>query len=398
MDRLAIVVQRYGQELTGGAELHSRWAVEHLRNDFDITILTTTAASYLTWENHFPAGESSVDGIKLIRYPVQKPRQVELFDQYSEWIFHHEHRDIDEQRWIDMQGPYCPDLLAALEEKSDEFDAFFFFTYLYYTTALGIEIVRDKAILLPTAHDENAIRLRKYKDVFQAPRGFILNTSEEERLIDELFETQSTPREVAGMGVEWPDPMPDPTPTLEKYGLDRPFAVSSGRISVGKGHDYIFDMLPSTDADIDLVLFGKMELEMPDDPRVKFLGFVSEEEKWHLTSAALFSIQPSQYESLSLTLLESLAMGVPVLVNDTCAVLRSHVDKSKAGLAFHYREDFKAMFERLATDAELRQELGQNGKAYVMKNYENSAVAKKYVDFVKRMITNRKAGVINDGY
>lgn len=384
--KLALVVQRYGTKVAGGAEYHSRWVVEQLRDHFDLTIFTTTAEDYTTWEETFSPGEQEFDGVKMIRFPVLEPRNRKQFEAYSEWIFHERHRDVDEERWLRWQGPYCPGLIEALDTQRRDFDLFLFFTYLYYPTVKGITRVGNRAVLLPTAHDEQAIRLRMYEKVFAAPSGFLLNTQEERRFLEKQFDLGHRPRTVVGMGIEWPDPPPDPTPVLEKFGLDRPFAVSSGRISYGKGHDVIFKSLPRIKSDIDLVLFGKLDLELPDDPRIRFIGFVSEEEKWALTAAALFSIQPSLYESLSLTLLESWSMGVPVIINRGCAVLCEHVKQCGGGLTYRNEEDFPEVFDALAADAGKRREMGESGMEYAKANYEARTVAGRYIEFLNRMI------------
>ena len=70
--RLAFVVQRYGTEVVGGAELHCRWIAEHLAERHQVEVLTTTATDYLTWENVLPAGVSQVNGVTVRRFPVAR--------------------------------------------------------------------------------------------------------------------------------------------------------------------------------------------------------------------------------------------------------------------------------------------------------------------------------------
>ena len=49
--KLAVVVQRYGPAINGGAELHARYIAEHLAESADVRVLTTCAADYLTWRS-----------------------------------------------------------------------------------------------------------------------------------------------------------------------------------------------------------------------------------------------------------------------------------------------------------------------------------------------------------
>ena len=58
--KLAIVVQRYGADINGGAELHARYVAEHLATYAEVRVLTTCARDYLTWRNELPAGIDSV--------------------------------------------------------------------------------------------------------------------------------------------------------------------------------------------------------------------------------------------------------------------------------------------------------------------------------------------------
>ena len=68
--------------------------------------------------------------------------------------------------WLKQQGPWAPGLVNYLERHHQQYDVLVFFTYLYATTVMGIRVAPSKSLLVPTAHDEPALRLGIYEDVF----------------------------------------------------------------------------------------------------------------------------------------------------------------------------------------------------------------------------------------
>src|SRR5690606_1769076 len=66
--KVALIVQRYGLEVNGGAELHCRLLAEKLNDIYDVTILTSCALNYKDWANFYPAGETSVNNIQVLRF------------------------------------------------------------------------------------------------------------------------------------------------------------------------------------------------------------------------------------------------------------------------------------------------------------------------------------------
>ena len=77
--KLAIVVQRYGTEIGGGAELHARYIAERLSSRFEVRVLTTCARDYLTWRNEFSPGHEKINGVRVERFPVSRERDVRDF-------------------------------------------------------------------------------------------------------------------------------------------------------------------------------------------------------------------------------------------------------------------------------------------------------------------------------
>ena len=66
--KLAVVVQRYGADISGGAELHARYIAERLARHVSVEVLTTCARDYVTWRNELPPGTEQVNGITVRSY------------------------------------------------------------------------------------------------------------------------------------------------------------------------------------------------------------------------------------------------------------------------------------------------------------------------------------------
>ena len=68
--RVLYVVQRYGDDIAGGAEQHARAFAERMvERDHRVTVLTTCARSYVNWSNAFPRGWSTANGVSVLSGP-----------------------------------------------------------------------------------------------------------------------------------------------------------------------------------------------------------------------------------------------------------------------------------------------------------------------------------------
>ena len=76
---LALVVQRYAEDIGGGSELHARYIAEHLSARANVRVLTTCARDYVSWKNEYPAGETRINGIPVERFPVARERDARDF-------------------------------------------------------------------------------------------------------------------------------------------------------------------------------------------------------------------------------------------------------------------------------------------------------------------------------
>ena len=112
--------------------------------------------------------------------------------------------------WLRRQGPWSPALLEYLKRHHQQYDALIFFTYLYAPTVLGLRIAPGRSILVPTAHDEPAIHLDLYKEVFTLPAAIAYNTEVERRFLETHFSIRAVAEETVGCGVDLPHGRQEP--------------------------------------------------------------------------------------------------------------------------------------------------------------------------------------------
>lgn len=361
--KVAVVVQRYGEAIVGGAEAHARQVAQQLAPHASVEVLTTCAADHLTWANALPAGESLDGRVTVRRFPVEAPREMRAFNRLSDDVLGTGTDLVTEAHWLAEQGPRAPALLEALADGRDRWDAVVFFTYLYAPTAWGVPLVADKALVVPTAHDEPPLAFESFADVFVAPRALLCNTPEEEALVRDRFENAARSR-VVGVGIE---PLPGkPERFRERFGVRGEYLLYVGRLEAGKG---VADLLRLHQALVShfhdapaLVLAGAGDVK-PKGERVHAVGRIDEQAKWDALAGALAVVVPSRYESLSLLTLEAFAAGTPVLGNEASAVVAGQLARSGAGRTFSL-DDRESFFAALREVGEHRAALAKQAKRF----------------------------------
>ena len=206
--KLAFVVQRYGVEIAGGAEYHCRLIAELLRDHGDVDVFTTCALDYVEWKNHYPEGETLLNGVRVRRFRVEQPRDILRFARLSERIQSEGHSAEDEEAWMDAQGPYSPALRDYVAKVADEgrYDALIFFSYRYWTTCRTLKPSRTPSILAPTAEDDGLYRLGLFRPLFDAATQFAFNSVEERHMLETSVE-RALPGEIVGVGSALPSSM-----------------------------------------------------------------------------------------------------------------------------------------------------------------------------------------------
>ncbi|MBN1354941.1 glycosyltransferase family 4 protein [bacterium] len=388
--KILFVVQRYGDSIVGGAEYHCRLIAGEMARNHTVEIATTCADDYLSWTNVYPEGRDIIDGITVHRFAVEIERPVD-FEDLAFRILHGYSSEVQQERYVRDQGPYCPGLIRFLETRTD-CDLFIFFSYRYWTTFRGLKSVGDRSILVPTAEHDRSMHLPVYRNTFHAPGSIAYNSPEERELIETVTGNRNVFGLVVGTGIH-PQIEVDTESTLRKLDLMKPYMLYIGRIEQVKGcarlvGDYMryfrgTGMIP------DLVFAGNRKMDLPEHAGIRYLGILSEADKQAVLNGAVFLVIPSRYESLSMVVLEAWRARKPVICNGDCEVLRGQCLRSGGGLYYRNSDEFREAVDLMLHRADLREKMGDSGHRYFAANYRWDIIMEKYDILMNNVLRNR---------
>jgi glycosyltransferase involved in cell wall biosynthesis len=387
--KVAVVVQRYGADINGGAEQHARYVAEHLGKHVQVEVLTTCAhRDYITWKNEYPPGMETVNGITVHRFPVSIERDPVEFARWSERVFAQGHALRDELAWLDAEGPTSPALIDHIKAHEADYDFFIFFSFRYPHSFHGCRAVPGKAILVPTAERDGALGLGLYPPVFRGVRALMYNSHEERALVRGVSQNESVPGVVVGIGSEIPE-RTNGGRFRQKFDIRDRYAIYVGRIDENKGCAELFEFFEHYSAGLvdgmHLVLVGSAHLPIPAHPRIHHVGFLEDQDKYDAIAASEVLIMPSYLESLSMVSLEAWALGKPVLANAKCDVLQGQCLRSNAGLFYANFQEFAETLRAIDSNPGLQSALGRNGRAFFERHYSWPVIVKKYVDMLQQL-------------
>lgn len=392
--KIAFVVPRYGADIRGGAETGARMLAEHLVADrgHDVEVLTTCAVDAITWRDELEEGTTHSNGVR-----VHRIRSAAGRDDHFHPLWARLRQDparaspADMERWVDLQGPRAPALVEAV--AASDADVVAFYPYLYYPTVRGLPLVADRAVLHPAAHEEPALHLPLFDDVFARCRAFAFHSRSERALVNARFGVAATPQVLLGLGVEVPDDdlSGAGVAVREAFGVtDVPYLICIGRVDDQKGTGMLWRYFRAYKerhpGPLRLVFVGQVIDAPESSDDVVVTGMIDDAAKWALLGGADALVAPSPYESFSLTVIEALTAGVPVLVNAVCGATREHCEQSGAGLWFSDFADFEAMLGLLTTDGARRATMRYNGRRYVEANYTWPVIVDRYCSFLEGFV------------
>ncbi|MBT9560255.1 MAG: glycosyltransferase family 4 protein [Myxococcales bacterium] len=320
---IGIVVQRFGEQIVGGAEAHARMVALALAPRARVTVITSCATETETWTNRLPAGTERDGPLTVRRLAASLPRFGRLHKAVEVSV----RRGFGDARplgrlFATLQGPVLPGLSDAI--TGGGFDRLILFTYLYAPTITAARVCRGRALpfdFVPTAHDEPALRFTAMQESFRFASRIAFNTDAEADLVRRRVPGLRAPSQVVGCGTDRPEVLPK-GPLSTGQTLPAQYVLYLGRDKPG------VELLTGvTRGPVPLVTGGAVTV-----PGALNLGRVSSDDKWRLLSGALAIVQPSRYESLGLTLIEAWQCGRPVVVTRACDVLSTQVALSGGGL------------------------------------------------------------------
>ena len=405
MKRIAIVVQRYGDEINGGAEVLARMLAERLSFTFDVQVLTSCALNYSDWAMFYAPGTSEARGVHVLRFAhplrndigrarVALPHKLRfklraLLRRLPGAQVAPARGDsfYDGRDFLRRQGPHCEGLMQHLRESGERYDAVIFFAALYEPAALGVEVWGPRSVLVPLLHDEKPMYQPVYGEVMRKAGALVFNTDAERRLAAKMYGIDTRNAAVAGVGVDITPPRAEQLAgVLATYGLAPGYLIYVGRIDVSKGCRQLFaaflkhvERHPAAQ----LVLVGKAVMPVPQHPRVLSTGFISDAERDALIAGASALIITSRYESLSLVLLEAMLLRTPVIANAQCEVLADHIHGSGTGVAYRSTGDLMRAMRKVETLAPAEREAwADRGAAYVQRSCSWPQVLRQYTDAI----------------
>jgi glycosyltransferase involved in cell wall biosynthesis len=387
--KVAFVVPRYGPAIIGGAETGARLLAEHLAAErgWPVEVLTGCAEDFTTWEEVYPPGTESINGVRVHRLPSRRGREPS-FHPFSAGLLADPRRAsmADAERWVDLQGPVAPALVDAA--VGSDADVVVFYPYLYYPTVRAIGATRAPAVLHPAAHDEPALYLPVFDRVLTAADGLVFQTEAERDLVQRRVPVAAHAQLLLGLGVDDPDLRSDRTGGRE-VDEAHPYLLCLGRVDRQKGVHLLVDLFTAYrqrhPGPLRLVVAGPLLEPPPDRPGVEILGPVSEDAKWDLLEGALAVVAPSPWEAFSLAVAEAWSARTPVVVHAGCGATVEHCRRAGGGVSFAGFAEFEAAVDRLRADPAWGHALGARGRAYVDRRFRWPQVVAHYAAFLERV-------------
>lgn len=181
---------------------------------------------------------------------------------------------------------------------------------------------------------------------------------------------------------DWREPEPRPQ--------ESPYFLFVGRLEAIKGLQTLISVWEQV-PDYDLLVAGtgtyerQLREQAASNPRIKFLGPLSQRELGSLYVHALACIVPSiTYETFGIIIIEAFARKTPVIVRDLGA-LPEVVQDSGGGFVYQSDEQLLSAIKAVAASPTLRRELGERGYQAFVQRWSKEAHLEQYFNLLREI-------------
>ena len=395
MKKIGFVVPWHGQNIPGGAEMALRGVTEHLHKaGISIEILTTCVREFTAdWnENFHKPGLTEENGIPVRRFKVRK-RNVDAFNRVNIKLMNDELLTLAEEEIFCREMINSPDMYKYIEQHKNEYHCFVGIPYMFGPVYQMCKICPEKAVLIPCFHEEAYIYMDVFKKAFSSIQGMIFNAEPEKVLAERVYHTAGQKLITPGLGLDT-GLVYDEERFRAKYDIWEPFILYAGRKDVGKNIytliRYFAEYKKRNKNNLKLVLIGGGSVKLPKSVHgdVYDLGFVPIQDKYDAYGAALTLCQPSKHESFSCVIMESWLCKRPVLVHKGCDVTKHFAVTSQGGFYFDNYFEFEGQVNYYIEHPDTASKMGENGRKFVLENFDWDIVTRKYIDFFEGLYSN----------
>ena len=420
--KFAFVTPRYGADISSGAEHACRLLAERVCERHAVDVLTTCARDPLTWRNEYSEASDRVRGVLVRRFAVNQTRDDDAFQKLSARMFAEPHSREDEEDWVRGLGPLSPGLIDYLKRQNRSYDAVVFFSLYHATTVHGIAAVPERSVVFPYVRLNPALRFSIWTEILESARAVGYLSVAEQRLVRSYLHLFPATEEVVGVGVDmpaqetYPRHQQDPADALSedddegrtprdttlapdylsgrgipfrrRHRLHGRFALYGGRVEQNNGCEEMleyFDSVAAADGDTALVLMGVKLMKVPEAPHIRMAGIVADRDRMIAYEAAEVTLAPDPDDLLAQPVLESLAVGTPVLASARNEAAVEHCRRANAGLYYANREEFVESLQLMMTNTRLREQLGENGRQYINQHHRWDVVMARFERLVMRV-------------
>jgi len=412
--KFAFITPRYGADVATGAEHACRLLAEQVSERHDVDVLTTCARDPRTWTNEYTEGMDRVRGALVRRFAVSQPREPEAFRQFADRLLAGPRSRADELEWVRRAGPWSPSLIDFIRRQHRSYDALVYFSLCNPLTVHGVQIAPDRSVLFPHLQLQPALRFALFAEVLSSVRAVGLLSAAERRLMRAYVRIAPQHDEIVGIGIDpspeqsYPRHQQDPADTVvdeepigteaevpeeaaylagrgvpfrRRHRLYGQFALYGGRVEADNGCEEMleyFEAFAGTDTEMALVLMGVKMMKVPEERYIRMAGVLPERERMIAYEAADVTIAPASDDLVAQPLLESMAVGTPVLASARNEAAVEHCRRANAGLFYANREEFVEAMRLLTASNGLRERLGENGRSYVRQHFRWDAVLGRF--------------------